>query len=247
MFHTAAYFDPTAGTAANTKIPVVTDDVITTRNNNLFPAKDYGMLYAFAGCDSIVRSRLVTPTFRVISPPQISPVNAADQPGSNAGIADYRASPLRIPGGQELEAQGNATSALDEIVVVVGLQQRPTPAPAGQIYTIHATSTSTAVAGSWSNMALTFDDTLPPGTYAIVGAVAQSATGIAFRFNIPGQLMRPGALVMTSLGQVPPKMQLKGGLGSWGEFPNDTLPQVELLASGADTALDLLVDIVKIG
>ncbi len=247
MFHTSAFFDATSSTVANTQINVVQDDVLTIRNNNLFPAVNYNLLYAYAGGDTITRGRLVTPTWRVITPPNIVPLNGTDQPGQDANIADYRMNPLRIAGGAELEAQGTDSAGTIPIVVVIGFADRPTVAPAGDIFTIRAVSASTAVVGLWSNMALAFDDTLPPGVYSIVGAYAFGATGLAFRLRIPGQLQRPGGLCMTTVEQRPPKFFLKGGLGEWGRFPNDTLPEVEVLATAADTALTLFLDVIKIG
>jgi hypothetical protein len=246
MFHTAAFFDSTASTTANTQINAVQDDVMTIRNNNLFPDRDYFLLAAYCGSDLIESGRLVTPTFRVISNPNIVPLNGADQPGSNPGIADYRANPLRIPGGQELEAQGSNNGGFDPIAMIVSMRQTPSPSPIGQIYTIRATSTTAAVAGLWTNQVLTFDDALPPGRYAVVGGWCLSATGIAFRLRIPGQLMRPGGIMATALGNVSPKLQIKGGLGTWGEFNNDTLPELEILATAADTASTLFLDVIQV-
>jgi hypothetical protein len=246
MFHTSAFFSATASTVLNTQINAVQDDVLTIRNNNLFPDRDYHLLAAYAGSDTIESGRLVTPTFRVISNPNIVPLNATDQPGSNPGIADYRMNPLRIPGGQELEAQGSNNGGFDPIAMIISIRQTPSAPPIGQIYTIRATSTSTATAGLWTNMVLTFDDSLPPGRYAVVGGWCLSATGIAFRLRIPGQLMRPGAIMATALGDVMPKFQTKGGLGTWGEFNNDTLPELEILTTDADTASTLFLDVIQV-
>lgn len=246
MYHTSAFFAAVGNATNNTQIPVVQDDVLTTRNNNLFPAEDFRLQWAYGGNDDIFGARLVTPDWRVITPPNIMPINPTDQPGDDPSIADYRANTLRIRGGQELEAQGSDTSAATPIVVIIGYADRPTPAPAGDIFTIRAASTSTAVAGVWTNMALIFDDTLPPGVYSIVGGFAFAATGLGFRLRIPGQLQRPGGLCMTTVSQKPPKFFLKGGLGEWGRFPNDTLPEVELLATAGDTAMTLFLDVIKI-
>ncbi len=245
-FHTAAFFDATSSTVANTQIAAVPDNVLTIRNANLFPDVNMRLLAAYIGATAIATGRLVTASWRTITPPSIIPPSATFLPGGNPSIADYRSSPLLIPGGQELSAEGSDAAGTTVIAAVISIQERPAPTPAGDIFTIRAVATATMVVGAWTNAPLTFGDTLPPGRYAIVGALAVSATCIGFRLRIPGELFRPGGIGVATLGLVPPKFQTKGAMGNWGEFPNDTLPECELLCSAADTALTLFLDLIKV-
>lgn len=246
MHHTAAYFDATDSTTLGTQIAAIADDgILSRRNNNFFPTRNLDLVYAYAGGDGAVQIELFTPSMRSIAAPSLVPLNVADQPGDNPSIVDYRANPIRIPGGQELRCQGGGDTGNEPIVCIIGLQENFTPAPAGNIHTIRATSTSTLVAATWTFATLTFADTLPPGRYAVVGAYAQSATGIAFRLVLPGQVYRPGGLVATTVRQDVGKMFLKGGLGKWGEFSNDALPELQMFATAGDTAATLFLDIIR--
>lgn len=247
MFHTLAFRTTSFETTANTKVNAVSDDQISIRNNNFFLPDRARLLYAFAGSGDLVRSRLVTPTWRVISPIQIRPINGAILPASPPPIGDYRASPMSVPAEQELSMESTDGTGTTTAVGVVGLQFAFNAAPAGDVYTIRATSSTAAVAGSWTNVALTFDDDLPPGRYHLLGLNYVATNAIAARALLSGQNWRPGCVGAATATQLQHPMFSKGGLGSWGIFDNTVMPQVEVFNNSTDSTHTLFFDVIRMG
>lgn len=245
-FHIAAYRNANASATANTQIAAVADQIISRRNSNFFPTERFNMPFAYVGGDEVLRARLVTPEFRQFSSPYIRPVEPSDTPGDDPNVEDLRMNPIEIPVNEELELQHTASAALQAVVGLVGLQPRVEPLPPGRIYTMRGTATTTLVAGAWTTLTVTWEDSLPRGTYAIVGGVAFGVSPIAFRFILDNQVLRPGGLGITTETNRTHKMFLNGGLGVWGRFDNEAFPDIEVFAAAADTAQTIYMQYMKV-
>jgi hypothetical protein len=100
-----------------------------------------------------------------------------------------------------------------------------------------------------------FDQPLPAGYYALVGARAFSATALFFRM-LPamGPLWRPGGIAVQTYDQLDPPNQrfiadwASSSLfwGVWLYFYQNVPPQVEVFATGADTAEEGWFDLIYI-
>lgn len=247
MFHTLAFRTTSFGTTADTKVNAVSDDQISIRNNNFFLPQTGRLLFAFAGAGDLVRSRLNCPTWRVISPVQLRQINSAILPASPPAIADYRQNPLTIPAEQELSMESTDGTGTTTAVGVAGVSFRYNAPPAGDIFTIRATSTTAAVAGSWTNISLTFDDDLPPGKYHLLGMNYIATNAIAARALLSGQNWRPGCVGAAAADQVVHPMFMKGRLGSWGMFDNTVMPQVEVFNNSTDAVHTVFFDVLRMG
>src|SRR3972149_6415146 len=74
---------------------------------------------------------------------------------------------------------------------VLDLRSSPVALSAGESLTAEA---NPATAGAWSNGALTFLQTIPVGTYAVVGMRAEGTTLVAARLVFRGGGWRPGVM-----------------------------------------------------
>ena len=246
MFHTVAWFETVSAAATETMTPI-TDQIIAIKNNRFFPTSNYDLLYAYAGGSGLDRARILTPSLRQVSSPWISPINGAEEPGTDPNVADYRSNPLVLRGLEEVETEATITGPLSDVYCVQGWGQGMQPAPAGEVYTMRGTGTTTAVAATWTTISLTWDNQLPVGRYALVGGLFESATGVAWRTIFEDQMPRPGGLAVDAVAERTATMFRKGGLGIWGTFDSNRMPVFEVLCTAADTAQTLLIDFVRTG
>src|SRR5262249_35161743 len=87
---------------------------------------------------------------------------------------------------------------------------------------------------TWSGITVTFDQTIPSGTYAIIGFEHWSPTAIAARIVIPSQLPRPGVVAMNggiafNGGARTHHAFYHGHLGVYGTFQTTSPPSIEVL------------------
>jgi len=248
MFHLSAY-NADLGTVANTDISAVSDEIIAILNGHLLLPQDMSIVAAFAGSATLNRARLNSPTLRQMSPPYIRPFNPALLPQNDPNLAIYVESPLRVRGQEELQIEATSDIAMgtERFAAFVWLQDREDPAPIGDPFTIRAVSTTTTVARSWTNIALTFDSQLPAGTYAVVGAEYIGTTAQAFRVIFDNQYLRPGGLGTAILGNRTHKYFYNGRLGRWGNFRTFSLPRVEALTDTAIAVHTIYFQVVRVG
>jgi hypothetical protein len=219
------------------------------QNGHFFPAKAMNLLAAYFGAATPTRARFVTPYFRQFTNPFIRPLNTDIVPGNLPGVADYRNSPLRLQALEELQLLGTQTTGGAAVAVGLGwiTDTALQPAPIGDIFTMRGTGATTVVAGSWTQVTVTWADTLPNGRYAIVGGTFQGTTCCAGRFILENQVWRPGGLGVSALDLNTSPLFQKGNFGVWGTFDGNRMPNLEYLCNAADTAQELYMDIVKIG
>ena len=126
----------------------------------------------------------------------------------------------------------------------------------GRFFTVHATSSTTLSAGAWTQCQLTFDQALPAGNYALLGARVYSATGLFFRmFPAQAPLWRPGGVAVQAYDQMDPYGQrfnpnyghAGGSWGVWLTFFQNVPPAVEVFATSADTAEEFWLDLCYLG
>jgi hypothetical protein len=246
MYHVAAFGSSLAASTLE-QVDAITEQQLTIANDRFLLQQDWNLVFAAALGTDLQRARLNQPSMRSVSLPWIRPINDGDDIPTDPGVADYRRNPFRLKGQESLSVdafQDNASAQW--AYVIAGLQSVNTPAPVGDTFTIRGTGSTTLTADVWNTVPITWDDNLEGGYYAIVGGTAISATGIAFRVALQGQWIRPGGLCVGDVSERSHPMFSNGGLGKWGEFESDALPNIEILASAADTAQEVYLDIIKI-
>lgn len=247
MHHTAAFFLSTFANTANTVLPRVLDSYLSPTTNGFLMRENMQVIAACAMSATMLRARLVLPDVRSITTPWLLPVEVGAVPGDNPGVVDWRDNPFAVNYDEELtiEATGGSACA-EDATAAVWLQTMFTPRPAGPIFTLRGSSTTTAVADTWTTLVTTWQDTPQRGRYGIVGLQVQSATARLARLIIQGQEMRPGALSVSAVANMSDKMFLNGGLGMWGIFTPPTMPQVEVLCGTTDSAHEVRLQFVPL-
>jgi hypothetical protein len=197
-----------------------------------------------------VNARLVAPSLRKYANHTIFPIDYAATP-STATPFEYMGfyNPLPITTGDLLEADVDTHGSTEYDTIAAWLSQGKIAPCTGQVFTARATMTSTLTAHKWSIASpLVFETTLEEGIYAIVGMAYESATGILARLVFPGvaNAVRPGCIAQTTVAKQLPLCFRYGRLGVWGLFDAAVLPQIEVLATSADTSEEVILDLIKL-
>jgi hypothetical protein len=245
MLHTLAYTseDLSAGSVDMTAVP---DNWVPIQNGHYLPPQDLFLFGAFSFGDTLTAVQLVTPKSRMIVPPFMYPLVGALAPPDRLHVYDRRSNPFRLSSVEEIQLLGTAGSAEDDIIVLL-VGDRIDPIPAGDIYALHGTSSDSAVDGVWTQVAVTWDQNLPAGTYAVVGSQHVATNCVAHRFNFPGQIMRPGFSSLVSLADISEPSYYYGGWGVLGKFVTYAFPLLEVLCAGTDGSHDFVMNLIKVG
>ncbi len=136
-----------------------------------------------------------------------------------------------IPGeGLELEQYVTPAEQLTHILFLCGA----IPAPVqGNIHTIRFQVDIVNLINAWAYAEIVLLDPLPVGSYDVVGARLEHATGIGFRLVPLGGTHRPGGIAVKDTEDNDPLLQRYGGLGVWCSFIHGQVPGIELICSAA--------------
>lgn len=252
MHDTIAYYESVDQGAAYNALTGVADQIHRVVGDDIqIPAMNQIVAIA-GGVESAAahRARLVAPSLRRRANYQVTPLNTAAagavEPGSPQAVVDLRRNPLAMIRGEQLNFEALADPVAAQIQWgVVFLAAGPIEPVAGKIFTIRATGATALVAGTWTNVTLTFDEDLPAGEYDVVGLRPQSAGLIAARLVFIGGEARPGALGVDAQADIQDDMFRRGGLGVWGHFKDDEPPTVDCLAISADATQEFYFDLVQ--
>lgn len=199
----------------------------------------------------IFRGRLESPSLRRLAYLHINPSENTSVVAQlyHEPFTMYQGeSPLPLVVGEGIEAKDYAPGIEPTFTTILaGLADGPLAPVRGEIWTIRATATITAVESSWENGELTLEPTLPVGKYQIVGALMSSTDVLAFRFVPIGSMYRPGGPALMSNQLDMPHEFRKGGIGVWCEFDSLTPPSVDILAeSVGEKNCVVFLDLIKI-
>lgn len=248
MFHTAIW-SASVDQASLAAIAAIADPVMTVSGNNIQVPAATPMIGLAAGIGvNLTRVQLQSPSLRRIANFEVRPFHRNATPLSPNPTIDFMDEPIELDPGEQLQAWTSEDGAgATRMNVLVNFVDKAVVANTEQSFVVRATAAQTLTAFSWTNGALTFDQVLPVGQYAIVGARAESTGLIAFRFVFQNQTPRPGGLGNLTESALSLPRQRKGYWGVWGVFDNWTAPTVDFFSSSADTSEVLSLDIVKVG
>lgn len=246
MFHVLANF-LNIGTTVDTDITPVTDSVFLIQNSHFVPQSDLYLFAAAAMEATPSRVRIVTASLRIPSTPWLRPLITGAIPPNIPVIPDYRANPLLLKALEEVQVWATSAIAMgnEHFTSLLFVGDTITPPPQGNIVTMRGTSTTAATVNAWTQLTMTWQDTLPFGQYGIVGLQHFSANAQACRLVVNGQLWRPGALSVNALGNYTHPMFTKGGLGLWGTFRSTAMPIPEVLCDAANATHEVYLEFVR--
>lgn len=199
--------------------------------------------------------------------PNLAPNNIGTAAESPARFWDYSRNPLPLRPTETFNifaSQTNGSSEAEAVFCIFtdgqtttlpGLATVPGINGNGMFRSIHATATTTLTANAFTQVTPVLDLPLPAGMYALVGARVQSAGCLAFRMKpINDPLWRPGGVGTQTADQLEAPGQrfinpLTGTISHWGvwfTFFQNTVPNVDVWSTGADTKEDFWFDVIKI-
>jgi hypothetical protein len=251
VWHTIAYSDSTAAAQTNTSMPLLNDlgVVPSSLAGNAFLPSDFMLSWAMMMGLTVTRVRLDSGQLRVLGNPYLHPIIQAALPPTNPNICYYFKQPFKLPQREEIAAQRtNTTGVAERDTLLVGLHRDYQSWPGNNIWIVRATSTTATVANAWTNIGQpTMETTLPVGTYQHLWWDSQSTNGQCMRMVYPPTFgLRPGLPMMTAIGNRNPYDIYLGAFGAAGQFVNDVLPFMEVLANAADASYEMRWAIVRI-
>ena len=253
MFHTSAFFSSIANDGALHQLSEVPDSILPASGEGLLSSQlSYLMALGFVGT-SAARGQFQAPSLRDYGNLDVEPVNIGTVWESPPRFDDFIMKPIPLAQSEEWDAfgaQNNATTAENNYCFLWSSDGNITPLPPKKIVQIHWTASITLALGEWSLMQVTLAQPLTAGTYALVGARTKSAGCLAFRFvpsgSPQGNNWRPGGIGVQTADQLDWPRQRKGGWGTWLQFTNTTIPQIEMFSVSADTSEEGIIDIIPL-
>lgn len=245
--HLAAFYSNQSAGASYSSLASVVDSILsrTSSSNYLLPEPAKLKWACLLGA-STTRGRVNTPQFRTIGLPAIFPVERNATPSDVPNICDWFDYPLSINAADEfgVDASNDAAGAVDAYAFCF-LDFGSRSAPQGPCYTLRATASITAVANTWTTGTMSFDQNLPSGEYSVIGMSAIGTNLAAARLAFAGGTYRPGVLAQTAIANHPGDYGRFGKLGLFGVFTNVNIPNLEILAVGANSSQEVYLDVVK--
>lgn len=246
MWHLADY-TVALGTTANTDVPALSDDVLTILNSHFVLRREMKLLRAAAMSATLTRVRFASPTMRFYGQPFVRPVILAANPPTNPNVADYTDRPFILPAGEEIAIEATSAIAMgtERFHALVWLQSQMQPWPPGNVYVIRGTSTTAAVANTWTTLTLTMDTALPSGAFALVHSEVIGTGAIAHRWIFDEQVDRPGFLSLTTETNRQYWEDYKSSQwGIMGRFINTAMPRLQVLADAATASWVIYLDVI---
>lgn len=250
MWHTCAYGGATvSGGSTAAADNAITDNVFKIGSANGFVLQE-DMMLLWAGVYPVAATaaRLSSPKLAQFGYLQLTPLQNANKNANGLLIASWPYRPFTFRNQEEVTClvDTGGTVATTEVVVCSfsnGIDQ----VPQGEELTFKATSTTAAVANSWTTLTYTMSQTLPEGAYAMLASEVQSTNAIAHRWTFWGQFYRPGMPSTTSytnVQQYPGARDYRNGL--MGKFSNVTLPNLEVLCNTTDNSHTIIMHAIKV-
>lgn len=275
MFHSEA-FSSSIASGANTFAQITyisAGAVLPPAVNGMQVSPDVVNLMAVAGVGAhMVHLRPQAASMAPFPYPTLDPNNRGTAFESPARLHDFSQTPWPLRPTEEFDMFGtqNAGSGETQYVLASFSNGKPQPYPVqplppgvatqpntpGKVTVAHWTASTTLTAGAWSQVTPSFDQPLPAGYYAILGARALSATALFFRIkpSMGTNPYRPGGVAVQAYDQLDPPNQRfipsfsnqSLGWGVWFQFYQNVPPFVDFFATSADPAEEGWFDLMFI-
>ena len=249
MFSLHAFNSTLASTTAGYQNVVPAADPIATVSGNLLYVGGLpNLLGAFMLSTESTVGKIETPSLLNLAPYQISPIVKNALPTATRREMINPASPRPLVTNEAMQVYGDATSGQPDPDVTVGvvMSDGALSPVAGDIFHAYATIVTGSIKDAWNNVALTFQNTLPAGTYDVVGARVEGAHGKLFRLVFQGNSsIRPGSLFAYGTDGEDVKGARDGGWGVWGTFDQFTPPSIDVFTDGTSETAQVFLDLIK--
>jgi len=251
--HTSAYQASIANDGNLHQLTSIPDSILPTSGLGLLSNAFAYIMGVFYVGTSLVRGQFQAPSLRDYGNLDTQPVNIGTVVESPPRLDDFSMKMIPAAVTEEWDmfaAQNNAMNSETETAILFSSDGNIAPIPPRKIVQIHWSASITLVKNTWSLIQMTLAQPLASGMYALVGARCLSAGAIAFRFvpsgGVSATTNRPGGVAVQAEDQLDWPRQRRGGWGTWLQFTNTTVPQIEVFSLSNDTSEEGDVDIVPI-
>lgn len=249
MWHTCAYDASVTNSLTNTTLNALSDNVFRIGSQNGFVLQEDMMLIAaWVMNNNGTGARLNAPKFAQFGPIQLPCLVGGPKMTNGMLVLTW---PFRAPTFRNQEEvfatiDTGGTAAAQEAIVTC-FSQGIDPTPMGEELTIKITSTTAAVANTWTLLTLVYGNTLPEGLYAMIGSECFSTNAVAHRYTFWNQFYRPGFPSSTAQSNIewPGIRDYRMGLA--GVYSNVTPANCEVLVNGTDASHTIFQRLIKIG
>jgi len=251
MMHLSVFNSAIASSAtALAQLTAISEPIIPTSSSGFLVQPLNKIALAVMMGTGSVRAQLQSASLRKNPYIDIVPVNRAAVGSAPVRYTDWSQAPLQLATNEELDAFASQNSG-GSYAPTLGVVFCDGPLPdisAKPSLTVHAKASATLSALAWTAVTFALDQTLDPGTYAIIGARCFSATGMFFRIvpNMGANVYRPGSTMVQAYDGSEIGKARRGGWGEWLRFATTNLPQIEVFATSADTAEELWLDLYQV-
>ena len=249
MFTTVAYSKAQDYGVEGLITPVADPHVRVEADNVIVPVLKFIAGHLLQG-EYVTRGRIESPSLRGLVNPDIEVLDRAAKPSDPSKYHDNATMPIELVESEALNIRmkNDYTTLTIRQNAIVLLSDGPITPVTGKITTVRAESTSLALtAYTWTNGALTFSQTLPAGTYQIVGMRAKATNLVAARCVIPGYVWRPGCVAVQAVSHIGHSAFRHGRLGVWGSFPHTQPPTIDFLNTATETVTpEVFLDLIKV-
>lgn len=246
--HLAAFYQSVNSAAALVGINAVPDVAVYTNGADIRVPPDIANLLGEAALSAQTGpkfAQIQSPSLRQLANQDIEPVAAALVFANPNQIQWHGDNPRALDGNEAItaaiEATGGAAAGNYALAWLGDGAVKPTQ---GKIFSMRATGAAALAAGTWVNTPVTFDDTLPAGSYQVVGLRAEGANLVAARLVFVGGAYRPGVPGETSSATAFWGAFRNGRAGVLGEFDINQPPTIDCLGA-TDTSQAFVFDLIK--
>jgi len=270
MFRLVAFNNTATAADADTTValdPVgaVADPHVHIEGDNIYIPGDTTNLIGFWGFTGSLTAaetavaaqiRLEAPSMGVYKDIPIFQIPAAaaaddEEPDAPTPLNLWLSNPLRLTPGEGMQMHVRESVAGDDRqatgLVWLGNGNLANPYVGLPMFTVRFTAAIAGVAYTWQNGAITFEQNLPVGQYAVMGMHVISASGIGARLVFAGQGARPGCIAYDSIEDISNMVFRNGNLGVWGTFQSGSPPTLDILCRTTDATQEGWLDLIKIG
>jgi hypothetical protein len=249
-FHLSLFDASIANGTTLIQVAALADPFVAPANSGFLvhPTLNQVMRVASVGTN-LTRTQLSSATIRQYAIFDIAPVNVGTIIGTPARYQKWDLNPLVLAVNEELDALGVQSNAgAQRITVAVLFCDGPVRPISQRAFTVHWTATTTLVANTFTSFLPVFDNGIPAGTFAIVGARVLSAGALFYRLISRGGISnRPGWFAVQAQSDDPRDDSRYGGMGEFMRFSNVTPPQIEVFSRSADNTEEGYFDLVQVG
>ena len=281
MFDTVAYYQSVTGVVAGQAINALADSRHTVSGTHVTVPSVFRNLcmgwYTLSNATDVIQSaQPQAPSMKArfamypdVSNVKIIAAGSAYTPSFPQNVESWMDAPIPLDVSENLDAwvmsssttAADLTSAVhllgDGVYTLVDPKTKMSPYQGMPVYKIKFTTATAGVANTWTGQVLAASQSLPAGTYAVIGQKAITPTGkwnrLVNLFNPSGAQGNPGSPVFLNEGS--PDIDLNGckifrsgNGGVQGFFTQNALPQSELFSVTTDAAAScfLYLDVVKV-